>query len=75
MLGVPLTLARLRRRLGADLLDATALTHGGILPTFLDSRRLGPFGASGLWALLLAHDAAHLAHLRARVRGLALIPR
>jgi hypothetical protein len=75
MLGAALTLPRLRRRLGADLVDAAALERGGILPAFLATRRLGPVGSSGLWALLLAHDAGHLDHLRARVRGLALMVR
>jgi hypothetical protein len=75
MFGAPLTLDRLRRRLGSDLLAPTAIERGGVLPTFLISRRLGAFGASGLWAILLAHDASHLEHLRRRVRELALIVR
>ena len=57
------------------MVDAAALERGGILPAFLATRRLGPVGSSGLWALLLAHDAGHLDHLRARVRGLALMVR
>jgi hypothetical protein len=75
MLGLPLTFERLRRRLGDDLLAPTAIERGGILPSFLASRRLGPLGASGLWTILLAHDASHLEYLRGRVRALALIPR
>jgi len=75
MLGAALTLPRLRHRLGEDLVRPAALERGGVLPTFLATRRLGPLGASGLWAILLAHDAAHLAHLRERVRRLALILR
>jgi hypothetical protein len=75
MLGVPLTFERVRRRLGEDLLRAHALERGGILPSSLTSWRLGPLGASGIWTILLAHGPDHMAHLRGRVRSLALIPR
>jgi hypothetical protein len=75
MLGIPLTFERLRRRLGEDLLAPARIERGGVLPSFLASRRLGPFGATGLWTILLAHDAAHLEYLHDRVRALALIPR
>lgn len=75
MLGLPLTFDRLRRRLGEDLLTARAIDRGGILPSFITSWRLGPVAASGLGTILLAHDAAHLEHLRGRVHALALITR
>lgn len=75
MLGRPVGLARLRRHLGSDLLVPDALPRGGVLPTFVRTTRLGPVGASSLRVMFLAHDDAHLAHLRARVRALGLIHR
>lgn len=75
MIGVPLTLDRVRRRLGADLLSPDALERGGILPSSLTCWRIGPVAASGIWSIFLAHGPDHMAHLRARVRTLALIPR
>jgi hypothetical protein len=75
MLGRPLTLERIRRHLGADLLVPGGLARGGVLPTFVAMRRLGPIGASALRVILLARDDGHLDHLRARVRTLGLIHR
>jgi len=75
MLGPALTFERLRRALGPDLLVPGALERGGVLPAFVRTTRLGPLGASSLRVILLAHDEAHLARLRARVRALGLIHR
>lgn len=73
MLGSALSIDRLRRRLGEDFLSPDAVERGGILPTSLNARRLGPFGDTHLWALLLGRDAAHVAHLRRRLSGVALV--
>ncbi len=76
MLGAALSVTALRRRLGDDFLAPDALERGGILPTTLATqRRLGPLGDTHLWALMLGRDADHLAHLRRRLRGVALIAR
>jgi hypothetical protein len=60
----------LRRRLGMDLLDPAAPHNGGILPTFPATRAAGR-AAWTLPAMLLGHDAQHVAHLRSRLRELA----
>jgi hypothetical protein len=75
LLGVPLTLERLRRHLGADLLEPDAITRGGVLPTFLAHRRFGPFAISTMWAIVIGRDADHVDHLRRRVRRLGVITR
>lgn len=68
VLGPALSLARLRQRLGADLLEPHALDRGGILPTTIVGARLG-VGRSGLSVILVGTDEAHLAHLEARLRS------
>jgi hypothetical protein len=75
LLGAALTLDRLRRHLGSDLLAPEAVERGGVLPTTLMSRRLGPFADNHLWALMLGHDADHVARLRQRLRSVAVIAR
>jgi hypothetical protein len=70
--GRPLDLDGLRRRLGADLLSPAAVERGGVLPTLLSARRIGPLAVTDLWAVLLGHDAEHVAHLRRRVAGLGI---
>jgi hypothetical protein len=75
MLGRSLTLERLRRRLGRDLLAPNAIEQGGVLPTLLTECRFGPGGTYALWMILLGRDADHVEHLRRRVRSLALIAR
>ncbi len=75
MLGVPLTLARFRRHFGEEFLRPEAPERGGVLPTFLTTRHVGPVGSTFAWLLLLGRDAAHLAHLRARVGTLGLVTR
>lgn len=60
----------LRQRLGADLLDASRLQDGGILPSLLGRFGLGPLGALRLEVVMLGRDAAHLAHLRRRIGDL-----
>ena len=72
MLGSALSIDRLRRRLGADFLAPDAVERGGILPTALNARRLGPFGDTHLWCLLVGRDAEHVARLRRRLAGAAL---
>jgi len=67
VLGRALSLARLRRSLGTDLLRPDAVGQGGVLPSMIDGARLG-FGLSILSVILVATDAEHLAHLVARVR-------
>jgi hypothetical protein len=75
MVGRAATFERLRRHLGPDLLAPDALDRGGVLPAFIRTTRIGPLGASALRVILLAHDEAHLAHLRARVCALGLMHR
>jgi len=69
ILGNALTVARLRRRLGGDLLDAARLDAGGVLPSSIALLGLGGLGASWMTAVLLAHDQEHLEHLRRRTRA------
>jgi hypothetical protein len=70
--GLPFDLDRLRRRLGPDLLAPGAVERGGVLPTMLSARRVGPFAVTILWAVLLGRDAEQVAHLRRRVAGLGV---
>ena len=69
VLGSALTLARLRRRLGGDLLDAARIGSGGVLPSSMATLAVGGFGAFWMTAVLLAHDDDHLRHLRRRTRA------
>ena len=69
VLGSALTVARLRRRLGSDLLDPARLAAGGVLPSSIAALALGGIGASWMTAILLAHDQEHLRHLRRRTRA------
>jgi hypothetical protein len=71
LIGPRLTMERLRRRLGADLLDPAALARGGVLPSFVSPDR----GFTGLWAILLGDDPGHLEFLRGRVRRLGVAAR
>lgn len=73
LLGAPLTFDGLRRRLGSDLLVPDAVARGGVLPTYLMQRSVGPLASIHLWAL--GHDAEHVGRLRDRVRRLGLIAR
>jgi hypothetical protein len=76
LLGVTATFDRLRRRLGADLLDAESIERGGILPSMiLSTVRLGSLGASLLTAILLAHDITQLDRLRGRILRLGIVVR
>ncbi len=75
LLGAPLSFDGMRRRLGSDLLVPDAVARGGILPTYLMQRSVGPLARIDLWALVLGHDAEHVARLRDRVRRLGLIAR
>jgi|CXWL01.1.fsa_nt_gi hypothetical protein len=67
--GVTLSLGRLQRQLGADLLHPDAVGRGGVLPNMIAGARLG-VGYSILSVILVARDARHLAYLAARVRRL-----
>lgn len=69
LIGPRLTLERLRRRLGTDLLDPGALARGGVLPSFVSPA----YGLTGLWAILLGEDPSHLESLRRRVLRLGLV--
>ena len=69
IVGSALTVARLRRRLGYDLLDGARLAAGGVLPSSIASPSVGGVGASWMTAVLLAHDRAHLEQLRRRTRA------
>lgn len=75
LIGTALSIDRLRRRLGDDLLAPDAITRGGVLPTTLSDRRFGPLADTYLWALLVGRDANRVAELRRRLRGVALIAR
>ncbi len=75
MLGMALTLRRLRRRLGSNLLNPAFIERGGVLPSRLSTLKVGPLGASGLSVIFLAHDVEHLDYLRESVRRLAVISR
>lgn len=65
-LGPALSLPRLRRRLGADLLEPRAVERGGVLPSSIAGARLG-VGRSSFSVILVGRDEAHLAHLAARL--------
>jgi hypothetical protein len=75
LLGAPLTYARLRHRLGSDLLAPDAVARGGVLPASFMQWSVGPLASIHIWALILGHDADHVARLRDRVHRLALIAR
>ncbi len=76
LLGRGLDFERIRRRLGADLLDPDALDRGGVLPTsLLLLQPRVPLASMYLWVLFVGRDGAHVARLRRRVRRLALIAR
>lgn len=69
IVGSALTVARLRRRLGSDLLGGAHLAAGGVLPSSMASLSVGGVGVSWMTAVLLAHDREHLLHLRRRTRA------
>jgi hypothetical protein len=71
MIGVPLTLDRVRRRLGVDLLNQMR-SSGAASCRALTCWRIGPVAASGIWSIFWPTGPT-MAHLRARVRALALI--
>jgi hypothetical protein len=75
LIGTALSVDVLRRRLGDDFLAPDAIARGGVLPTALSRRRLGPLADNHLWALLVGRDAGRVAELRRRLRGVALIAR
>lgn len=75
LIGAAVSVDMLRRRLGDDLLAPDTIARGGVLPTTLSRRRLGPLTDNHLWALLVGRDADRVAHLRRRLRGVALIAR
>jgi hypothetical protein len=74
LIGRPFALDRLRRHFGADLLTPGKIAQGGVLPTFLETR-FGPAGSCYLWSIMLGRGSDHVAHLRRRVRALAVICR
>jgi hypothetical protein len=71
VLGRAVSLARLRRHLGRDLLHPDAVGRGGVLPNMIAGARLG-VGHSILSVILVATDAEHLAYLAARVQRIGL---
>jgi len=75
LIGAALSVDVLRRRLGDDFLAPDAIARGGVLPTTLSRRRLGPLADNHLWALLVGRDAERVAGLRRRLRGTTLIAR
>jgi hypothetical protein len=75
LIGAALSVDVLRRRLDVDFLGPDRVARGGVLPTTLSQRRLGPLADNHLWALLVGRDADRVAGLRRRLRGVALIAR
>jgi hypothetical protein len=74
VIGLTLTLERLHRRLGADLLDRACIEQSGILPSIiLSTGRVGGVGVTLLVAILLAPDLAHLDHLLNRILHLGAL--
>lgn len=75
LIGRPVTVARIRARLGEDLLDPDRIARGGVLPTFVTHEPRGPLTATNLWAIIVGRDAADVDRLRRRVRRLVVIAR
>lgn len=67
IIGAVAGLRHLRQRLGGDLLDASRLEQGGILPSVMRRFGLGPLGALRMEVVLIGRDGAHLEHLRRRL--------
>ncbi|HRH94721.1 MAG TPA: hypothetical protein PLB55_02245 [Prosthecobacter sp.] len=72
LLGAVRSMRQIRQRLGMDLLDASRLEQGGILPSVLNRFGIGPAGALRMEVIFVARDPAHLEHLRGRMSGLGL---
>ena len=75
LIGRPVTVARIRARLGDDLLDPDAIARGGVLPTLVTHEPRGPLTATNLWTIIVGRDAADVERLRRRVRRLTLVAR